>query len=209
MNTDKTPFSIKLIFWLSSFSFWAITAIFILAVIANLLLFVDGFDHYLPIKVSMPLPIDVNETGVFKMNEEDFNVKVVDAYGYLEFLDAPALINRITVRVVLVVLALAWFIVYRIKQFTSNIRYGVIFELENINKLKQVAYGLFALFICSRIYMQFMAQALNDKMEFSSITVGAKIYDTDGIFQVAILLWALAHIFMRGIEMKEEQELTI
>lgn len=157
----------------------------------------------------MPLPIEVIEDGVYHMDLEQLNVKIVDAYGHLEFIDASKSINEIAFRLLLITTGLMWFIFFKLKQFIFNIRYGNIFESENIKKLKHVSYGLFALFILSRVYMIRMSHYLKDKLDFSTIQLGKEIYDTDYIFMFALLLWALAHIFMRGIEMKEEQELTI
>jgi hypothetical protein len=178
-------------------------------ILANGLLFFEAYNTFFPIKIPMPLPIEVVEQGLYHMDSGDLNVRLVDAFAKLEFMDAPESINRIVIRLLLVAMGLMWFIFYRLKQFTYNIRYGNIFELENINKLKHVSYGLFAIFVLSRVYVIRMTYYVREKIDFSTVELGREMYDTDYIFMVALLLWALAHVFMRGIEMKEDQDLTI
>lgn len=209
MKETKTPLSIKLIYWLTNFAFWMMTAIVIIILIANIMYVTVGYDHNLPVQISMPIPVDVNEIGTVNIGEDVFNVQIVDAYGKMKFIDAPSIIMRWFVHVVLLTGLMGWFVIWRLKEFTYNIRNGKIFDLVNINKLKQVAYGLLALYITSRIYMGVLSIQFQNNLEMSSISLGSKLYDTDSIIIASVVLWALAHIFMKGVEMKQEQELTI
>lgn len=209
MNSPKTPFSIKLIYWLTNFSFWILTALVGIILVSNVIELTIGLNHEFAMIISMPIPIEVNEVGSFRLQNQDYNVQIIDAYGKLKFIDSPASVTIWTIRVLLLVAIIGWFILWRFKQFTYNIRYGKIFEIDNIQKLKHAAYGLVGLYLISRVYMGIMANKISKGLEVSSVTLGSKLYDTDAIFYIALILWALAHVFMKGIEMKEEQELTI
>ena len=91
----------------------------------------------------------------------------------------------------------------------KNIRHGIYFDIANINNLKHAAYGLTGLFVVSRAYMAALKNYLEQNLDFNTITVGGELYDTDAIILFALLLWVLAHVFVKGIEMKKEQDLTI
>jgi hypothetical protein len=209
MKSLKTPLSIKLIYWLTNFSFWVLTGLVGIIAMVNIIELTIGYNHSLQMIIQMPIPIEVNEIGIMHLKNQDHNVQIVDAYGKLKFTDSPDFVTIWVIRVMLLVSLIGWFILWRFKQFTFNIRSGKIFELDNINKLKEAAYGLVGLYVITRIYMSILANEINQHLDLNSVTLGSKLLDTDAIIYIAIILWALAHIFMSGIEMREEQELTI
>lgn len=209
MEKQKTPLSIKILFWLSNISFWMMSFITGIVLVANAIILFGDYTQEFQMRINMPVPIEVVETGVLHLDDGDLNVKIENAYGRLHFVDAPMFVTIKVIQILFFVMLIGWFITWKFRNFMKNIRNGLYFEIENINNLKHVSYGLVILFIMTRVYMWIMKNVLEKSLEFSSIKVGGDAYDTDAIIYVALLLWVLAHVFVKGIELKQEQELTI
>ena len=209
MEKQKTPLSIKILFWLSNISFWIMSVITVVVFVANAIILLGNYTHEIQMRISMPVPIEVVETGVLHLDNGDLDVRIENAYGRIHFVDTPMYITKRVIQMLLFVMLIGWFITWKFRNFMKNIRNGFYFEIENINNLKHVSYGLVILFVMTRLYMGILKVVMEKNLEFSSIKVGGDMYDTDAIIYVALLLWVLAHIFVKGIELKQEQELTI
>ncbi len=209
MKTQKAPLSIKILHWLTSFVFWVMTFFTIVIVLVNLVLLTNIFTEPIQLRIEMPVPIEVIEGGVLHLESADLPVRIEEAYGKLYFVDTPIYITRIVAKLMLLAILIGWFITWKFRKFTRNLRHGLLFEIDNINNLKHAAYGLAGLFVFSRVYMGILKSMLEKQLDFESIIIGGEAYNTDSIILFALLLWVLAHVFVKGIEMKEEQELTI
>lgn len=209
MKTQKTPWSIKILYWFTQFAFWMTSIITVVVILANLVLLTDIFTEPIQLRISMPVPIEVLESGVLHLENSDLPVRIEQAYGKLHFVDTPIYITRMVVKLMLVVILIGWFITFKFRKFMRNLKNGLLFEIENINNLKHISYGLVALFVFSRFYMGMLKIMMEKQLEFSTIKIGGDAYNTDVIIEIALLLWVLAHVFVKGIEMKNEQELTI
>lgn len=209
MKTQKTPWSIKILYWFTQFAFWMTSIITVVVILANLVLLTDIFTEPIQLRISMPVPIEVLESGVLHLENSDLPVRIEQAYGKLHFVDTPIYITRMVVKLMLVVILIGWFITFKFRKFMRNLKNGLLFEIENINNLKHISYGLVALFVFSRVYMGMLKIMMEKQLEFSTIKIGGDAYNTDVIIEIALLLWVLAHVFVKGIEMKNEQELTI
>lgn len=205
----KPPLSIRIIYWLTNVIFWLLIFLTAVVFILNLVFLTDLLADTAQLRVQMPVPIEVVEDGVLPLKDSNVTVRIEEAYGKLYLVDTPFFITKMVARILFIVLLLTLYMTWRAKQFITNIKNGVVFELENINNLKQIAYGLAGLWLATRIYMEVVYRLLIKHLEFDTILIGTQIKDFDGVLVAAILLWALAHVFMRGHEMKKEQDLTI
>ena len=209
MEKQKIPTSIKILYWLSNISFFIMSFISAIVVIANVIILFGNYTHEIQLRISMPVPVEVVETGVLHLDEGELNVRIEGAYGKLHLVDTPMHITKKVIKMLFFVMLIGWFITWKFRNFMRNIRNGYYFEIENINNLKHVSYGLLILYVMSRVYGWMLKIVLEKGLEFNSIVVGGDMYDTDAIIYVALLLWVIAHIFMKGIELKKEQDLTI
>tara|TARA_R110002050_G_scaffold41242_1_gene100033 strand:+ start:24444 stop:25073 length:630 start_codon:yes stop_codon:yes gene_type:complete len=209
MKKQKSPLSIKILFWLSTISFWLMSIITVVVIVENAIILFGNYSHEFQMIINLPVPIEVVETGVLHLDNGDFNVKIENAYGRLRFVDAPMFVTKKVIQLVLFFILIGWFITWKFRNFMKNIKNGRYFEIANINNLKHISYGLVMLYVTTRVYMGIMKNVVEKSLEFSSVTVGGDMYDTDVIIYAALMLWVLAHIFVKGIELKQEQELTI
>jgi len=207
----KAPLSIRILYWLTNIVFWLMILIATAVFVFNLILLTDLFGEDVQLRVQMPVPIEVVEDGSVSLPNVDMTVRIEEAYGKLHLVDTPIFITRIVGRILFVMIMLGLYMTWRFKQFITNVKNGVVFEKENINNLKQIAYGLLALWITTLVYMEVVYQIFVKYIEFDSIIMGNEYerYEQNTMFFAALALWALAHILTKGVEMKEEQELTI
>ena len=205
----KAPLSIRILYWLTNVVFWLMIIISIVVFVVNLVLLTDFFTEDMQLRVQMPVPIEVVEDGSVSLPNGDLTVRLEEAYGKLHLVDTPIFITRIVVRIIFVMVILGLYMNWRFKQFITNVKNGVVFERVNINNLKQIAYGLLALWITTLVYMEVVYQMFVKYIQFDSIIIGYERYEMNNTLIAALALWALAHILMKGVEMKKEQELTI
>jgi len=205
----KTPLSIQIIYWLANIAFWLMVLIATVLFILNLIFLTDVFTDTIQLRIQMPVPIEVVEEGKLFLSDAVQTVRIEEAYGKLYLVDTPFYITKMVTRVLFIVVLLGLFMTWRFKQFITNIKKGLLFESENIKNLKQIAYGLLALWLSTKIYMEVIYRALIKYLDFDSIIIGEYVNNYNGLLIFSIALWALAHVFVKGLEMKEEQNLTI
>jgi len=205
----KAPLSIRILYWLTNIVFWLMILIATAVFVFNLILLTDLFGEDVQLRVKMPVPIEVVENGSVSLPNGELTVRLEEAYGQLHLVDTPIFVTRIVGRILFVMIMLVLYMTWRFKQFISNVNRGVVFEAENINNLKQIAYGLLALWITIKVYLEVVYQTFVKYIDFDSIIIGQNRFEMNNTLLAALALWALAHILMKGVEMKKEQDLTI
>lgn len=205
----KAPLSIRILYWLTNIVFWLMILIATIVFVVNLILLTDQFGEDIQLRVQMPVSIEVVEEGSVSLGNGDMTVRIEEAYGKLHLVDTPIFITRIAGRILFVMIMLVLYMTWRFKQFITNVKNGIVFETENINNLKQIAYGSLALWITIKVYMEVVYHMFVKYLDFDTIIIGHDRYEMNNTLFAALALWALAHILMKGVEMKKEQELTI
>ena len=150
----KAPLSIRILYWLTNIVFWLIIFITIIVFVFNLIFLTDLIGEDIQLRVQMPVAIEVVEDGSVYLPNGNMTVRIEEAFGKLHLVDTPIYITRIVARILFVMIMLGLYMTWRFKQFITNVKNGVVFETENINNLKQIAYGLLALWITIKVYME-------------------------------------------------------
>ena len=205
----KSPISVRIIYFLSVIAFWLLIFVATLSFIANLLIETKFIGSDFQLRISLPVNFDVSETGTAYLYGVPNDIRIEEATGKMHIVDTPIQFSKIVLRVLFVVSALGLFMTWKFKLFIGNIKVGRIFEADNINNLKHIAYGLLILWLITKVYMTLLYRTMVKYVEFDSIHFRNEVTDASGLILAALLLWILAHVFMKGVEMKEEQELTI
>lgn len=204
----KTPLSIRILYWLTNIVFWLMILIASTVFVVNLI-FLTDINETFQLRINMPVPIEVVENGKMFLTGGEEVVRIEEAYGKLHFVNTPFFISKIVARILFVVLMLGLFMLWRFKQLINNLKNGLFFVKENVLGIKQIAYGLLALWISTRVYMEILYRMLVKHIEFDSIIVGSQIGDYDFMVQLALVLWVMAHVFGKGIELQNYKDLTI
>lgn len=204
----KTPLSIRILYWLSNIVFWLMILIATVVFVINLI-FLTDVDVNFQLRVQMPFPIEVVEDGKMYLADGVQTVRIEEAYGKLYLVDTPFFITKIVARILFVVLMLGLFMTWRFKQLITNLKNGLFFVIENVLSIKQIAYGMLALWVTTRLYMEIVNRLLVKVVEFDSVIIGTQRADYDFMLQLALVLWVMAHVFGKGIELRDYKDLTI
>jgi hypothetical protein len=134
---------------------------------------------------------------------------LVDATPRIHFIDTPTYITKYIAITLLLILAWAIFEIYIFRKFIKNVYRGNIFTFKNIQLLKKLAYGLLGLWIFGVFYFNLGYHILAKNLTFENAKITDETPNFSGVLLTALLVWVLAHIFEKGLELKQESDLTI
>ena len=209
MTEIKTPFSIKLIYWLTNFMMGLLGIVFLLALAFNIAVFTGHELDDTDMRVQLPAKVDIAQQGTLQVMGEEITVQLVDAESQLRLVNPPSkLIKYIMVSILLLILGVAY-LVCQFRTIVKNVRNGLVFEIENIRLLKKIAYILAGFWLVMLIYIQVGTHIVQEHMHVEGVSFSGDPVSTSNVLVMSLCLWVLAHIFSTGLKMKEEQALTI
>jgi hypothetical protein len=210
MKNRKSPLSIKLIHWITSLSVIFFGLMIVLVLSFQIARFA-GTNIGSPF-LSFEMPVIVGgEKGVFHYKGRDVEIGFFDGKGKmaLNMKDAPKELIDITSWSLLLIVLVAFYISWRFMKFTRNVKKAVIFEKSNIDNIRHVAYGLIIGWLVTVLYEWVLYNFIKDKVEFQQLKIIDDFEYNGGILLMALFIWVLSHIFIKGLEMKEEIDLTV
>jgi len=210
METVKNPLSIKVIYWITIITFWIYVAITVLALFLVGALMLFELDD-LQLHVGMPINVNILETGTLDLNilSSLTSVELVEMTGKLHFINTPPEIGRIYAIFIFSVVLLFLYIFLIFKRFIGNVYKGIYFDLKNISLLKRISYALVFIWIFTVFYGYFQYFFLAINMSFETIEFTSDVNTYPSILLVALFIWVLSHIFMKGCVLQDENELTV
>ncbi len=209
MVQKKIPLSIKIIYWLTQITFWLVVLVFVGAITMNIALQAEWLGDNMQLHTTLPVKVDYTEKGTVNLYNSVQDVEFVEAIGKLHFIDTNKDLAKWFGGVLLGAIILLLYIFLMFKNFISNVYRGIIFERYNIRMLKKISYGLVGLWLFLNIYSWLFYYFIAQHIEFEHLEVTGEMDSYGGILLAALLLWVLSHIFMRGVKLQEEQELTV
>ena len=208
MEANKKPLSIKGIYWVTNIIFWLFTVVSVLAVAVAIALMFNLFGNT-QLHTGIPVAVDILEQGKLEINNTITNVKFVEMYGKLHFIDTPASLGRIYSIFIFIILGLFFFILLTFRRFINNVYKGIYFEINNIALLKRISYTLIGVWTFTVFYAYFQYYYIVKHLEFSSVKISGDIQTYPVILLFALFIWVLSHIFMKGCKLQEENNFTI
>ena len=210
METIKKPLSIKVIYWITNVTFWIYVAVTVLALflVGALLLFEL---NELQLHVGLPVKVSVIEEGTLDLNilSSLANVELVEMTGKLHFINTPPEIGRIYALFIFSIVVLFLYIFLTFKRFIGNVYNGVYFDMKNISLLKRISYALVIIWLFTVFYGYFQYFFLVINMNFNTIEFTSDVQTYPVILLVALFIWVLSHIFIKGCELQDENKLTV
>lgn len=208
MKELRNPTSIKVIYWITKITFWIFTVMSVLLfALASALLF-EVFDET-QLHIGIPVGINILEQGEAVINNQVLNVEFKEMYGKLHFIDCPPFIGRTYSYFIFIITSISLYIFITFKNFITNVYKGEYFERKNILLLKRIAYALVSIWIFTVFYGYFQYFYIVQNLDFTSISITDKVETYPIILLVALFTWVLSHIFIKGVELKKETDLTI
>ncbi len=210
METSKKPLSIKVIYWITNITFWIYVAVTLLALVLVAVLMFSELE-LLQLHVGIPVEVNVIEKGTLDLNmlSSLANVKLVEMTGNVHFIDTPPEVGRVYAVIIFSIVILFLYIFLIFKRFIGNVYDGLYFDLKNISLLKRISYALVIIWIYLVFYAYFQYYFLVINMNFDTIEFTSDVQTYPVILIVALFIWVLSHIFMKGCELQEEHNSTI
>ncbi len=209
MESKKAPLSIRVIYWLTNFSLGMLALISLLAVVFNILLYTNFFGDDMQLHTRLPVKVDFLEVGNLYLNNQDVKVELVDATTSIHFFNTPSFITKRIGIVMLLVALAATYLTWIFQTFIWNVKKGQTFNIKNIELLKKLSYGIVGFWLFTVIYMRLFYYIIVKNLEFENIRLTDDIPNYSGILFIALFIWVLAHIFITGLKLQQEQDLTI
>jgi hypothetical protein len=209
MKTLKTPLSIKIIYWLTHFVFGLIIFVCGAAIVFNLMLYTDFFGNDLQLHTRFPVKVNILESGSLFLNGTNIDVELVDGITQIHFFNTPLFLARWIGTALMLACFIILYIIFSFRKFIINVKNQVIFVEDNIQHLKNMAYGLLFIWFYTIVYLRIMFQAVGSRVQFQYVEVTKDYPNFAGLLGVALFIWVLSHIFMRGVKLQEEQNLTV
>jgi hypothetical protein len=149
------------------------------------------------------------EQGTLDVGDSIIGVKFIEMTGKVHFIDTPVFIGRIYSIFMMVIVLLSFYIFWMFRQFVNHVYHGNYFDRDNIASLKKIAYALAGIWVFTVFYAYFQYFYLAVNMNFNSIEITGDIQTYPAVILVALFIWVLSHIFMRGCTLQDENNYTI
>ncbi len=209
MEEKKIPLSFHVIYWIMNI----ITALFAIVsiglIVFYVMLWTDFFGNDLQLHVNLPGQVNIVSPGTMEYGGSTVNIELVEAVTRIHFINTPPSLARNFILILLGVCAFGFFLLWTFRQFIVNVRKGFIFTISNIILLQRISYTLVGFWIFMIVYMRTTYYLISARVEVENVEIVSEFDNYPWILLMALFLWVLSHIFIRGLKIKEEQDLTI
>jgi hypothetical protein len=206
---QKTPLSIRVIYILTSIVYYLTILVSSLGVILAMAILLGFLKSDLQLHVEMPVEVNFDEVGTASINGHKIDVEIVEAIGKVHFIDTPSFLARRLTIPLLMVFPIVFWLVYLFHRFMRNVREGNIFIERNFKLLRILGYSLIGLWLIMVIYMQVVRYTLVNDFVFEQIEITNNSRWFAGIFVGGLFTLVLSQVFLKGLEIQKENELTI
>ena len=209
MEEKKTPLSFHVIYWIMNI----ITALFAIVsigvIVFYVMLWTDFFGNDLQFHVNLPGQVNIVSPGTMDYGGSTVNIELVEAVTRIHFINTPPSLARKFILILIGVCAFGFFLLWTFRQFIVNVRKGLIFTISNIILLQRISYTLVGFWIFMIVYMRTTYYLISSRVEVENTEIVSEFDNYPWILLMALFLWVLSHIFIRGLKLKEEQDLTV
>lgn len=202
----KTPFSIKLIYWIVNGLFWILILGFVTIFVDNLLVIfnVNENPHFL---FRMPLIKDILTISEVEINGEVIAVRIDKIMGGFNVWHLGTRFAIINLTVLFVIGALLIYLLALVKKMLISVKDNEVFTNKNVICLKKSSYSIFIIWILRDVFMYSYV-----KIQFGYFNPFNNLfmdYLLSNYLLTGAILLAVAHIFERGVKLQNYKDLTI
>lgn len=211
METEKTPLSIRIIYWVLNISFYVFILVAIKGLVDTIKVYAGYHVHNALMDATFPITIKFLGVGHLHVGNQDFKLTLADALAKISVGNAPNFIMKIIESGNLLFFLFGTYLMWIGKKFVKNVKMGETFTFRNINLLKNVSYVMAGLGMLQLIYTEVIFHLyLAGHSEFAHIQlVSVNMEHFIHLLWSALLVWVLAHIFIVGLKLQKENDLTI
>jgi len=212
METKKAPLSIRVIYWIASVLFWILVIDSFGLMLGNVLLNTGLTKNIGPLGRTLPVNVRLLETGQLNLSNQSITLKLKTTTDSIEIVSPPKFITKIMALVNLLIILIITYLVWVFRKFIKNVKKGETFSIKNISLLKRISYVLVCSWLVKTIYSQFAYFFIKGHFSLAHIQIMSNSFffnlHTDLLWE-ALFIWVLAHIFITGLKLKQEKDLTI
>jgi len=209
MENKKTPLSFNVIYWIMNVILVLSGFVALGLIVLYVMLWTDFFGNDLQLHMNLPGKVNYLQCGSMSMMGTDIKVELVEASARIHFFNTPSFLARHFVSILMGVVALGLFMMWTFRQFIVNVRKGLIFTISNIILLQRISYSLVAFWIIMIVYTRSAFYYISERVQIDNIEIIDDFDNHIGILLTALFIWVLSHIFMRGLKLQQEQDLTV
>ena len=209
MNKNKKPLSIRIIYRVTEVVFWLFLLVLVLSVGLNIAFFSEAFGDKMQLHIALPVKVNYTEKGTMDVFGQLQEIEFVEGLGKIHLIDTNPDMAKVFGVAMLMVVIITMYIFVNFWRFIGNVYRGYIFEPFNIRMLKNMAYGLVAFWAFDLIYKAVFYYLFVRNMKFEHLEITGEFSSNWVLLLVALFLWMLSHIFLMGVKLQKEQELTV
>jgi len=209
MENKKTPLSFNVIYWVMNVILVLSGLIAMGTIVLYVMLWTDFFGNDLQLHVNLPGKVNYLQCGTMSLMGTDIQVELVDASARIHFFNTPTFLARHFFSFLMGVVALGVFTIWTFRQFIVNVRKGLTFTVSNIILLQRISYSLVGFWIIMIVYSRSAYYYISSRVQIENVEIIEDFDNHIGILLTALFIWVLSHIFMRGLKLQQEQDLTV
>lgn len=206
---QKTPLSIRIIYILTSIVYYLTIIASSFGFIFAIGLLFGFWGDNLQLHTQMPFEANIVETGTAMYWGHEIQIELVEASGKFHFIDTPQIVAQTNAISMFIIFPLMFFIVFLFHRFIRNVSEGKIFDARNFYLLRKLSYILAGMWFFTVLYFQLLQRVVFREVKFDNIEFSTSGGWYSGLILAALFTWVLSHIFLKGLELQEENELTI
>lgn len=212
METKKAPLSIRIIYWITNVFFWLMVIDSFGLMVGNVLLDTGLTKDIGLLGRVVPVTVNILESGQLHHGNQITTLKLKVFTVGIEIVNQPKFITKKIALINLLILLILIYLTWVFRKFVKNVKKGETFSIKNISLLKRISYVMVCSWLVKTIYSQFAYFYIKGHFSLAHIQIMSNGFffnlHTDILWD-ALFLWALAHIFITGLKLKQEKELTI
>lgn len=209
MEKKKIPLSFNVIYWIMNVILVLSGLLALGTIVFYVMLWTDFFGNDLQIHVNLPGKVNYLQCGSMSLMGTDIKIELVEASARIHFFNTPAFLARHFVSILMGVVALGLFMMWTFRQFIVNVRKGLVFTIRNIILLQRISYSLVGFWIIMIVYSRSAYYYISSRVQIDNIEIVQDFDNHIGILLTALFIWVLSHVFMKGLKLQQEQDLTV
>jgi len=209
MENVKKPLSIRIIYWITEVAFWIMTTAFSFIVVGCIIVLMGWKPPDLNLHVKAPFTYTIEHAGIIDSYRGDLPIRLVEQTGQLHFVDTPLFVARPIAGSIIIVMIIAFNLIWMFRNLIRNVYQGKYFDRKNIKYLRNMAYWMLGLWFAMKLYFSIFYHAIEDFVMFEGICIEGPTKTHNYLLLIALFIWTLSHIFKKGLDLEETQKLTV
>lgn len=181
----------------------------VVALIFITLIYSGRIGDDMQLHASLPMHVNFENSGKLALSQGVSEIRIVEALGKVYFVETPRQVVHYLMPVMLIAMSIMAYGLLVFRKFIVNVFKGIIFAYDNIKLLKRMSYIILVMWGFAVIYVRLFYFLIAKYITIDSAEIVHDYQNFLGLLIVSLFLWMLAHIFKVGLDIQNENKLTI